>query len=619
MAHILLALDAENQSRIIHETLLATHQVTAFDPAHSAPCAFDLCIVDQAQWSTVNNWLASKQHTSMPRLFAGTCDVIDNLSPDIICHVDDVIRLPIHANELTIRVAALLKSYELARKQASLQERLTIINTAIESTSDAINIADVNGTSVYTNAAFLNMYQYSTHDLNSGGIPKVLFVDPRIGTHIFGTVRRKGSWRGEVELRSKDGHVIQTLLFLDKIMDENNHELGYIGVCTNINHRKRIEMVQREQRVLAEALRDTASALTSTLNFDEVITRILENIGKVVPHDAANIILIEQDIAYLVRSHGYHEDHPLQRFSASQTPVNELHDLQTIRESGIPLVIPNTEHYAGLPAQHTPWLNSHIGSPIFLGGEVIGFLNVDCYQPDVFHKGHAEYMQLFVEQAGIAIQNARLHEKAQLLAAIQERQRLARDLHDAVSQTLFSASLMAESLMLLWDKRPDEMPARLKQLHLLTRGALAEMRTLLLELHPERLLRTQLDELIFQIVNAVKGQKAIDIQCHVAQVKSLPTTVRVAMYYIVQEAFNNIVKHAEASTAIVQLSQTNGQVSLLISDNGSGFDPQRAEMAGLGLDNMRERARSVGADLQISSEIGQGTKVAVNWSSNIET
>jgi signal transduction histidine kinase len=210
----------------------------------------------------------------------------------------------------------------------------------------------------------------------------------------------------------------------------------------------------------------------------------------------------------------------------------------------------------------------------------------------------------------------RLHE----LAASKERQRLARDLHDAVSQTLFSISLMAEVLPRIYEKDQAAGRQRLEELRQLTRGALAEMRMLLLELRPAALAETSLTDLLRQLGEAVVGRARIPVEVQIDATVSAPPEVAVALYRIAQEALNNVVKHAAAGHATVTLcgaTEDGGDgrdgLELTVADDGCGFDVDDARSGRLGLGIMAERADSIGARLEVLSTSGQGTVVRVVW------
>jgi signal transduction histidine kinase/ligand-binding sensor domain-containing protein len=222
-------------------------------------------------------------------------------------------------------------------------------------------------------------------------------------------------------------------------------------------------------------------------------------------------------------------------------------------------------------------------------------------------------------------------ERAVFEAIAAERSRLARDLHDAVSQTLFSAGLIAEALPQSWERDRQEGQQLLGELRQLTKGALAEMRTLLMELRPAALVEADLGDLLRQLAEAAAAREGLPIDVTVEGRGTLPPDVHIVLYRITQEALNNVIKHARASRASVALrfirvpsapSQEAGSklneleavgVELSVRDNGRGFEPDPIPPERLGLSIMRERAESVGAQLTVESKVARGTNVTVVW------
>ena len=205
-----------------------------------------------------------------------------------------------------------------------------------------------------------------------------------------------------------------------------------------------------------------------------------------------------------------------------------------------------------------------------------------------------------------------LADSAAATAVASERTRLARELHDAVTQTLFSASLIAEVLPDLWDMNQAEARKRLEELRQLTRGALAEMRTLLVELRPNALVEVPLPVLLKQLCESFISRARLPVQLNADGNCALPVDVKMAFYRITQEALNNIVKHAKATQAIVTL-RLDDVVRLSIVDNGVGFDPTGVPPDHLGTKIMRERAEAIGATYSLYSEPGEGTQISVTW------
>jgi PAS domain S-box-containing protein len=194
-----------------------------------------------------------------------------------------------------------------------------------------------------------------------------------------------------------------------------------------------------------------------------------------------------------------------------------------------------------------------------------------------------------------------------------ERSRLARDLHDAVTQTLFSASLIAEVLPEIWAMDEAEARKSTEELRQLTRGALAEMRTLLLELRPAALTQARFPDLIKQLSEAVIGRARLPVRLDVTGDYEMPPNVKVAFYRVAQESLNNIMKYARATQVEIQLIMECCDVHMEIKDNGIGFDQTAIRPTSLGMRIMHERADAIHAHLEISSRPGQGTLVSLEW------
>jgi PAS domain S-box-containing protein len=209
----------------------------------------------------------------------------------------------------------------------------------------------------------------------------------------------------------------------------------------------------------------------------------------------------------------------------------------------------------------------------------------------------------------------RANEQAQALAAFEERQRLARDLHDSLSQTLFASSTVSESLVRLLDQQGGEaLVPHLDRLHRLNQSALSDLRMMLWELRPEQLVKLSFGVELQELIVALKGRKEIEVDEHVEEQAPLPPDVQIAFYRITQEAFTNIIKHATATRIQVSFVSRPEYVELHIEDNGVGFDTREihADM-GMGLQNMRERAALIGASIEIRSEKGAGMQLTVRW------
>ena len=235
----------------------------------------------------------------------------------------------------------------------------------------------------------------------------------------------------------------------------------------------------------------------------------------------------------------------------------------------------------------------------------------------------SDLIKRIVIDLAILADDARLFENTQALVATEERNRLARDLHDSVTQVLFSASLVAEVLPQIWKRDPEMAQQSLDELRRLTHGALAEMRTMLLELRPSALIKTPLGELLAQLTEAITSRSGLPFQLFIEKIPSIPEEVHTSFYRVAQEGLNNVVKHAQASLVTVSLSATpassepgdvwEGEVKLVIKDNGRGFSLQNEHAEHMGLSIIRERAALINARVSIDSQSGLGTVLTLVW------
>lgn len=421
-----------------------------------------------------------------------------------------------------------------------------------------------------------------------------------------------------VERKQAERELRQHRAHLEELVAERTAELTEINrqLAQEIVVREQAELAEREQRQFAVALRDISNALHSTHNLSDVLDRILANVERVVPFDFAEVSLFEGGKVRIARAQGYDED-TLARLLDKVVPLADLRHLQHLFDTAEPVLFPDV---LGCPDEitvlHDAGWRSYVGIPIRHLDEIIGCINLMQLEPGFFTDVHVDRLQAFADQAAIAIQSARFYEQAQVLAAIQERERLARDLHDAVSQALFSATMITESLPAQWQRNPERVPQLLADLHRLIRGALAEMRTLLLELRPKSLLEANLIDLLNQLADAIQSRKHLQVELDVDERLVIPPEVKVALYRITQEALNNVSKHTLATRVHVALRQRSHAIELSITDNGQGFDPAAVSSTSLGLNIMRERAEAIGAALTIDTQPDSGTRIAVLWTDN---
>ena len=259
-------------------------------------------------------------------------------------------------------------------------------------------------------------------------------------------------------------------------------------------------------------------------------------------------------------------------------------------------------------------MQSWMWVPLAVKGRLIGGVGMAHGKQNYFTSHHADLTLSVANQAAITMINTELNKQAQVLAILEDRQRLARDLHDAVNQSLFSAGLIAEVLPLLWEQDQEDARRSLQDLRRLMRGVMAEMRALLAELRPSTLTDSNLVDLLQLLRDAFAGRTSVSIVYTVRGEFSLPAEVQIVFYRVCQEALNNIAKHAKASHVEIDLKLHGDVVELRICDDGVGFDPQQTISGHYGLSMMRERAEAEGLALTITSQPSQGTQLTICWS-----
>ncbi len=368
---------------------------------------------------------------------------------------------------------------------------------------------------------------------------------------------------------------------------------------------RRIEAEQRRQ--IAENLGDMLAVLNSNKSLDDILSFIAAQTNQLLGTDA-NAIYHQEEAGgpfTLVATQGYQTADLTER---ERMVVNEALAETVVTHQ--PVTINGMSRRAG---QTSARYQASLAVPLLIKGEVYGGIMLYYRRPRRFSAEEIELATIFSDQVALAIENGRLRIKVEQAAIIAERNRLAQELHDAVSQTLFSVSAIAEALPRVWARHPEAGEQGLKQLHLLSRTALAEMRTLLLELRPAALAETRLAELLRQLADGMAGRIQAPVDLTVEGGRPLPAEVKLALYRIAQEALNNIAKHAQADRIKIILDYQPEQVILQISDNGCGFNLGAVLPHQLGVGIMAERAGSVGADFSVDSQPGQGTCVTVVW------
>ena len=449
-------------------------------------------------------------------------------------------------------------------------------------------------------------------------------LEPLLMSVLNGETVREPAFRMITHEKTSYWNVVATPLMSE------NHITGILLVCTDITQQIEAQQglqtalcdLKRSHEVIEQRVEERTSelktlitvqqALTSSLNLNEVLQIIAYEARRLTHTDVGALFLPENDglVLAALSSEDPLDIAPGYRISLTNSitgtafrtaQIQQVNDIAQYRH-----VDPNAIQKARL--------QSILSVPLISGTRTIGVLSVGNRVASRLGSEEERLLMLMVPSAVIALENVRRYEQASEAAVAAERGRLARDLHDAVTQTLFSASLTAEVLPRIWARDPAEGMVRLEKLRELTRGALAEMRTLLLELRPAALAEIPLGDLLRQLAEGIAGRTRIAINVSDSCVCDLQEEVKTAFYRIAQEALNNVAKHSRAQTAHISLAQSDQQIELIIWDNGIGFDPTANRANHLGLRIMVERADAIHATLNVCSKTGGGTQIRVIWS-----
>ncbi len=317
------------------------------------------------------------------------------------------------------------------RKQAvaALVKSESLYRSLVETSPNAIVQAGLDGRLAFCNRQALQLLGVARQEAIQGAhaLAAVAPRDRRRALEFLAAVRAQASaCSAEFTLLKKSGQPFIAEISASLVRDGAGRPTALICVLRDITERKRGEAAERSLRVLAEALRDTAAALTGTLDIEEVLDRVLTNAGQVVPHAAANILLLEPPCVVGTRRDWKSSEHRLRvarsrgyaawgvedwarshQFQLADAPI-----FQGMIEAGQPRIVSDTSAYPGwLAWPEMRWLRSYVGAPIVVRGAVVGFLNLDSATPHFFTEEHAHRLRTFADQAAIALQNAELYQE----------------------------------------------------------------------------------------------------------------------------------------------------------------------------------------------------------------
>jgi signal transduction histidine kinase len=254
---------------------------------------------------------------------------------------------------------------------------------------------------------------------------------------------------------------------------------------------------------------------------------------------------------------------------------------------------------------------SWLSVPLIAQDRVLGVLDLWSTRPHALGTEHIELAGAVANQAAIAVENARLFREASSVAALEERQRLARELHDSVSQALYGIALGAQTARELLERDPAQAVEPVEYVVSLAEAGLAEMRALIFELRPESLATEGLVSALEKQAAATRARYNIEVETALGEEPEVPLATKETLYRVAQEAIHNTIKHAHASRIDLSLRATSRGIRLEVGDNGGGFDATAEFPGHLGIRSMRERAAAAGGTFGVESSPGGGTRLEI--------
>ena len=383
-----------------------------------------------------------------------------------------------------------------------------------------------------------------------------------------------------------------------------------------------------EERVIARTrelttLLEVSQKVATSPDIQPLLSLILDRLESIVPCKAVVIFMNEDNrFLSLLTYRG-----PL---SSGEMPnrwdLEEADHYRAVIQNRQSFIIPDVREdtqfarsWRGTAEQHLgaipEYVKGWMAVPLLIKKRVIGLLVFHHHEANYYSEEHANLAAAFAQQAALAIENTRLYEQAQQAAVLRERQRIARDLHDSVSQALYSVALGARAAQKIAHKIPGEDPRSqisepIEHILTMAEAGLAEMRALIFELRPETLENEGLVSALTKQATAIQTRHNLTVRMSLCEEPDISLDLKLLLYRVAQEGLHNVVKHARAGTIDLVLECPEGEIRLTIRDDGCGFDPS-VPPKGLGLRSMAERVEQVSGQLLINSEPDTGTTISV--------
>ena len=420
-----------------------------------------------------------------------------------------------------------------------------------------------------------------------------------------------------VPLCSK-GRTLGTIFLVSKEVHEfSDDEVGLlisagqqIGVAVDNASLFQAQQRRAEQfRVIA----DVGRQITSIMDIDSLLDHVVKLIQKTFGYDHVAIATLEDDFAVYRFGAGRLWEDPAFNFNPSHLKIGSEGVTGRVAALGELVYLPDVRKDPTYVEMQGSGTLSELTVPVKVKGKVIGILDVQSDRISAFDDSDLVVLQSLADQTAVAIENAQLYKQAKQLAVVEERNRLARELHDSVTQALYGITLHAEAAFRQLEARNAPLASeQLEELRGTAREALREMRLLIFELRPSVVEMQGLVPALRARLEAVEERAGMRVEINMDENLELSDRIQDGLYRIAQEALNNALKHAKANHVVLNLKGTLSRVTMEIMDDGVGFKPEEAVPAGgLGLDGIIERAELLDGELTLDSWPGRGTTIRI--------
>jgi PAS domain S-box-containing protein len=511
-------------------------------------------------------------------------------------------------------IAILENITERKRAEEALVQSEERYRAVVEQAMEGIFLCDAaTGEVLESNTAFRELLGYTAGEVRGIKIHDIIDDDRESIDSNLRLILEEGSrFLGERRYRRKDGSLVDVEAAASVISYGGRKVI--LDVIRDVTERvEAFRMLEERVTALAGISASLTVGQTMEATLDALATRVVKSTAAV----ACTVVLLnaETGMPRTAGSHGLPEGYTVGLQAAYRNGLRPA--AMEVFRTHKPMLVRDIRQYSlneplSSPLHRylheAPWDKIYC-VPLVYRSLALGTINLYYLPGEEPSEDESVFLGAVADQTAVAVENARLFAAAQDTAALEERQRLARELHDSVSQALYSIILGTDAARTLLVQDPDRVTEPLEYVLSLAKMGLAEMRALIFELRPESLATEGLIAALEKQAALVQARHELAVHMTLCAEPDAPVEVKEAVYRVAQEALNNTVKHARAERVELHLEQEAEEILLEVCDDGEGFDASGSFPGHLGLKSMRERVAHLGGTLRIESAPGEGSRI----------